>query len=129
MTTYTNQVAAVATTASGETIVATGEIPPNLGGTTGKSPVINGVVNITAGAGTTAVVVRVRQGANTTSGTLVGVATTHTLAAAAVGNIPFEVLDTANQFGAIQYTLTVQQTGGTGAGTVNQATIKVSDTQ
>lgn len=81
---------------------------------------IDGSLNITAGAGTTAVVVRCRRG-NGITGTVVGVAETDTLAATNSGNIPFDFTDNAapgNSFAG--YSITVQQTGGTGAGTVNE---------
>lgn len=99
----------------------------------GQGLIVRGTCNITAGAGTTAVVLRIRKG-NQLTGALVGSALTHTLAAAATAQLYFEVLDNASvtapqdpegaqSVGSNMYTLTVQQTGGTGAGTVNYATI------
>lgn len=85
--------------------------------------VIEGQINLTPGATTTAVVLKLRQGsgvAGTTVKTL-----THTLAAAATGNIAFHIIDTAPVAGG-QYTLTVTQTGGSGAGTVNDAVLMVT---
>jgi len=87
---------------------------------------ISGSINLTAGTGTTAVVIRCRQGGLT--GPLVGVALTHTLAAAALASISFGFTDTTTfleQAGGGQYVITVQQTGGTGAGTSNAIDIKV----
>lgn len=84
---------------------------------------VEGQVNLTPGATTTAVVVRIRQGSGT-AGTVVK-AMTHTLAAAATGNIAFHVADLAPVAGG-QYTLTVQQTGGSAAGTVNDALVAAS---
>lgn len=126
-------VTAVPTNVSTEGVVATSDtISYTAPG--GEGLIVRGVMNITAGAGTTAVVVRVRKGSGT-GGALVGVAMTHTLAAAASANIPYEVLDPApivnplatpsgvQSTPANLYTVTVQQTGGTGAGTVNYATL------
>lgn len=81
---------------------------------------ISGVVNITAGTGTTAVVVKIRQG-NTVGGTQVGVSLTHTLAAGASGQIAFDLLDSS--FISTGYCVTVTQTGASGNGTINDAAI------
>jgi hypothetical protein len=83
----------------------------------GQGVGVNGSLNITAGTGTTAVVVRVRAGVGT-GGALIGVAMTNTLAAGNTATIPFAVLD-PTVVGTVQYTVTVQQTGGSVAGTVN----------
>lgn len=77
---------------------------------------ISGSVNITAGTGTTAVVIRCRK--NGLTGTAVGVSHTDTLAAGNTEDIPYYFDDTAPGF-AQAYVITVQQTGGTAAGTVN----------
>lgn len=96
----------------------------------GQGVLISGIVNILAGTSTTAVVVRIRQGSVT--GTLVGVATTHTLAAGASANIAFEALDSSalalntGSAGSV-WVVTVQQTGGAAAGTVNIAVIEVQN--
>src|SRR5437588_8247747 len=127
---YSVQVTAVATPTSAQGGVCT--FPPAFdvtGPTSGQNTRVSGSLNITAGAGTTAVVVRVRQGANTTTGTVVGVAETDTLAAAASGSIPFDFIDLTNQYLSSQYSLTVQQTGGTAAGTVNLASASVEAAQ
>ncbi len=84
---------------------------------------IDGFINFTAGAGTTAVIVRVRRASLT--GALVGVAQTHTLAATAIGAIAFSADDPASAnppLGAI-YVVTIQQTGGSGAGSTNYAVV------
>jgi hypothetical protein len=117
------QVSAVPTNVSTETAIA---VSPNitlpLAGNTAK---VSGVLNITAGAGTTAIVLKVRQG-NGVAGAQVQGNMTHTLAAAASANVPYDVQDSSGAYaadGGIPYTVTVTQTGGTGAGTVNQGTI------
>jgi hypothetical protein len=76
---------------------------------------ISGVVNITAGAGTTAVVVKCKNAA----ATQVGTSQTHTLAATASANIPFCFLDSSG-VNNTSYTITLTQTGGTGSGTANE---------
>jgi hypothetical protein len=105
-------------------------IPTGLGGPgniTGPVPVrISGVINLLAGTATTAVVIRIRQGSGT-GGTVVGAAQTITLAAAASASIPFSVEDTTGYLEAGgQYTLTAQQTSGTGNGTTNTVEMEVS---
>lgn len=90
----------------------------------GENVVICGTINVTAGAGTTAVVTRVRRGEGIT-GTVVGIAASHTLAAAAVGTVAFEAVDTAVPNDNQVYSITIQQTGATGNGTVNGGVVKV----
>jgi hypothetical protein len=125
---------AVATNVSTETAALT--IPFSSGATAnallgipvasaaGKN-VILGSLNITAGAGTTAVVVKCRQGTGV-AGTQVGPSKTVTLAATASAEIPLTFQDAAPN-SAEAYTITVTQTGGTGAGTVNAITAYTSD--
>lgn len=87
---------------------------------------ISGVLNVLAGTGTTALVIRVRQGVGT-GGAVVGAAQTVTLAAGSSASVPFSVEDTT---GAVQtgtaYTVTVVQTGASGAGTVNTFDLEVT---
>lgn len=118
---------AVATdAAAAEKIILT--LNPNQDASVGAGVpnLIEGTVNVTPGASTTAVVVRVRQG-SLIGGTQVGPSITTTLAAAALGNVPFQVEDLASVAnGGNQYVVTVQQTAGAGAGTVNYAYAKVT---
>jgi hypothetical protein len=114
----------VTLTTTAETAVATtptfteGQVGPAYQGMK-----VYGVVNVTAGTSTTAVVVRVRQGSGV-GGALVGNAATHTLAAGAIANIPFDILDTAGVSGSnLLWTVTVQQTAASANGTVNQASL------
>lgn len=91
--------------------------PIGIGGQGGVSKnLVTGSMNVTAGAGTTAVVIRCRQ--NTVVGAQVGLSKTVTLAAAATAEIPFNFVDLAAAVSQT-YVISVQQTGGTGAGTVN----------
>lgn len=129
-------VQAVAITLATETAVATSDTV-QYSAPQGEGLVIRGVMNVTAGTGTTAVTVRCRKGANTTSGALVGVANPDTLAAGNSESISFEFLDTApvvtpsgtasgaDVAGTNVYTITLQQTGGTGNGTVNYGSVGV----
>lgn len=87
---------------------------------------ISGSLFVTAGTGTTAVVIRCRQGGVT--GTQVGPSFTHTLAAGNSAGISFGFTDLSTfleQVNGGSYVITVQQTGGTGAGTANAIDIKV----
>jgi len=87
---------------------------------------ITGTVNVTPGTGTTAIVLRVRQG--TLTGPLLGVALTHTVAAGAVQSITFGATDNTDflqQPGGGVYVITAQQTGGTANGTTNAVDVEV----
>ena len=110
-----------------ETAVFTTPVLPSQG--QGLAAVsISGYVNITAGTGTTAVVVRVRQGSGVTGTIVSALAASDSLAAGAVESIPFGVTDTSTYLESGtggQYTITVQQTGGTGNGTTNAIDIEV----
>jgi len=110
--------------ASAETVIYT---TPAIQTGAGETPVgIAGTVNLTAGTGTTAVVIRVRQ--TNLAGTQVGPSQTHTLAAGASASISFGVTDTSpflQAAGGGVYVITVQQTGGTGAGTTNFVDVEV----
>lgn len=89
--------------------------------------IIEANLNVTPGAGTTAVVIKCRQG-NGTGGAQVGASLTATLAAAASGQLHCKFRDSSGVPFALtgtQYTITITQTGGTGAGTVNTVDIEV----
>ena len=86
--------------------------------------VISGYLNVTPGAATTALVIRVRQG-NTTGGALVGTADTVTVAAAGLESVFFSQVDTGVAPANNQYCVTVQQTAATGNGTVNDGAIQL----
>jgi len=94
-------------------------LPNDPSGLVVQHTVIDGVLNFLAGAtGVTAVVVRVRRGS--LAGALVGVAQTHTLAAAGQASIAFAADDPASANPAVGqvYVVTIQQTGGTAAGSM-----------
>jgi hypothetical protein len=117
---------AVATdTAAAEKAILT--FTANQDAATGSSPiVIDGMLNVTPGTSTTAVVVKVRQGSGT-SGTQVGSSITTTLAAAANGNVPFMFEDSAPAANAGSvYSVTITQTAGAAAGTVNYVYAKAN---
>lgn len=84
---------------------------------------LRGHLNVTQGTGGTNIIVRVRQG-NGTGGTVIGLAETDNLGAAALESFPYSFEDSsglvASAAGA-QWTLTVQATGATANGTVNYA--------
>lgn len=113
----TIRAAAVTVTLAAETTVLSG-IPAAGGNSSAAiSQTIVGVINITAGAGTTAVVVKCK----TSGGTQLGVSETDTLAAGGSENIPVIFVDQSGVPTA-SYQLTVTQTGGTANGTVNDVT-------
>lgn len=88
---------------------------------------ISGYINLTAGTGTTQVAVRVRQGAGT-GGVQIGPSNFDTLAAGNTEAIPFGATDVTNYLEGLnggQYTITVQQTGGTANGTANSIDVEV----
>lgn len=97
--------------------------PPGVGSVT-KNMICTSI-NITPGAGTTAIVVRCRQGVGV-GGPAVGPARTITLAAAATGDNALVFNDLAPNF-AQAYTITVAQTAGTAPGTVNTIKAYVED--
>lgn len=119
----TSVVTAVTVTGTTETTLVTSSPGVNQAQPSYEGMKISGVVNVTPGTSTTAVVIRVRQGSGT-GGSLVGVAQTHTLAAGNSANIAYEVLDTAGNSGAgLLWTVTCQQTAAAANGTANIATI------
>lgn len=81
---------------------------------------IEGMINVTAGTGTTACTLRVRRG-NGITGTVVRVADTDTLAAGSSESFPLQCVDTPGDVAGQVYSLTVQQTGATANGTINGA--------
>lgn len=89
----------------------------------GQGTRISGIVNVTTGAATTAVVVRVRE--DSLTGNVIGEALTHTIGAAVSATIPFDALDTSLTDDNKVYVVTVTQTAATGNGTVNHAVINV----
>jgi hypothetical protein len=121
---HKNTVAGTNPGASAETVIYT---TPAVQTGAGMTPVgIAGTVNITPGTGTTALVIRVRQGSLT--GALVGIAASHTVAAGAPQSISFGATDLTQfteQAGGGAYVITAQQTGGTGAGTSNMVDVEV----
>jgi hypothetical protein len=78
-------------------------------------------LNITTGAGVTALVLRVRKGSLT--GALMGNAQTVTVSAAASYNLSICADDVPGDESEQTYVVTVQQTGASGNGSVNQANL------
>lgn len=81
---------------------------------------------LTTGAGTTAVTPRIRRG-TTVSGTVVGDEIAEEVKAAAGSNEPHFIMASEERSGeaTVEYSLTLDQTGATGNGTVLQAGIIV----
>lgn len=113
---FSSPVAAnVTVTNAVETVVAT------LSGITTDGPgrriALNGMIEHTTGTSTTAMVLRIRRGTDTT-GTVVQT-TTETIEGIVGSTDPYsiEAIDTPGDVNNQAYVLTVQQTGGAGAGT------------
>ncbi|MGH9669409.1 MAG: hypothetical protein ACRD3A_04780 [Terriglobales bacterium] len=81
---------------------------------------------LTTGAGVTTVTPRIRRG-NTITGALVGEANAEALKVAAGSTEPFFIMVAEDlvRLSSIQYSFTLQQTGGAANGTVLQASIVV----
>lgn len=122
---HVNTASSVPLVTTAETVAVTISPAVAITAPSGEGVAIQGSVNVTAGTGTTAIQVRVRQGTST-SGTLVGQAVTHTLAAGATASVPVDQQDSSASAlagTADQWIVTVQQTGASANGTVNSATI------
>lgn len=81
---------------------------------------IEGMVNLTAGTGTTAAVLRIRRG-NGITGTVVRAADTDTIAAGSSESFLVQGLDTPGDVAGQVYSITVQQTAASANGTINGA--------
>lgn len=103
-----------------ETVVAT---LPFTGQGAGPSiqHIIRGLVNLSIGATSTAITIRVRAGA-TTGGTLIGVADATTIPASSAASIPFSAVDTSVFPAGNQYCVTAQCANSI---TPNDATIEL----
>ena len=98
-------------------------IPPQ----TIRPVIVEANLNVLAGTSATAIVVRCRQGVGT-GGAQVGPSYTHSLAAGSIAQLQCKFRDsTGVPFapGGTAYTVTVAQTSGTVAGTVNNIDIEV----
>lgn len=83
----------------------------------GASVTISGMVVMTYGTGTTAVVVRIRRGSGLT-GTIIAEADPLTVAAGNTSEQTFWGVDVPGDVASLPYTVTVQQTGASANGTV-----------
>lgn len=82
----------------------------------GDQVIIEGFAQVTTGAGTTSLQLRVRRG-TTLSGPQVGQTAQQTCTAAAPAQIGIQVDDVPPESSNLSYVLTVQQVGATGNGT------------
>ncbi len=85
---------------------------------------ILGWATVDSGAGTTAVTPRIRSG-STISGTLQSEAIAHETTAAEAATWHASAEETISGVDEVEYSMTIQQTGATGDGTVASATILV----
>lgn len=91
---------------------------------------IKGVVTFTGNASASTCVIKVRQGANTTSGTAVYTSPAITVAAAAVVSIPFAVQDiTAAGTGVANYSVTQTNSAAAGASGAITGYVEVTSVQ
>lgn len=81
---------------------------------------IEGMVNLTAGTGTTAAVLRIRRG-NGITGTVVRAADTDTIAAGSSESFLVQGVDTPGDVAGQVYSITIQQTAASANGTINGA--------
>lgn len=111
---------AVATSNAGETVAATlAGVSPD---TPGAVVTLDGTLDITSGLTVTAVTIRIRRGVDAT-GVLVGTPEVPPIAASTRGTFAIQAVDQPGEVVGQSYVLTVQQTGGTSAGTVNSAVL------
>lgn len=89
----------------------------------GYSVSLDGHVDFTTGAGTTAVTLRWRQGSGI-AGTLVGETEVPGVSASTRINVDASAVDTPGEIAGQTYTCTIQQTAATGNGTVNKSVVK-----
>jgi hypothetical protein len=109
-------------TTTTETVIGTITIPPENQPLGSDGIAIDGAMTGTAGAGTTAVTIRVRQG--TVTGTVVGAQVSSPVTASAGFVMPFSCLDATTSYPAGNtYVVTAQQTGATGNGSSFNVTI------
>lgn len=107
--------------AAAEKVIVTTPVDQDHMSGTGGFVVVEGHIAVTPGTSTTAVVLKCRQGSST-SGTQVGNSLTQTLAAAASGVVSFRFIDRSPIAGG-QYCVSLTQTAGAAAGTVNDAVV------
>jgi hypothetical protein len=84
--------------------------------------ILAGEVNLTTGSGTTGLTFRIRQG-NGITGTVVGGGSSFTAAASAAAQASVLGVDIPGAVAGMPYSLTVQQAGATGNGTINSAVL------
>lgn len=118
--------------ASAQTVVTTTELVIGtvtvLTGVGSAGVWFSGDVQITPGAGTTALTFRLRQ--TNLTGAIVDNTAAVPVTASVATQVPFNLYDLTNapeQAGGQLYVLTVQQTGATGNGTVNGGHLGVED--
>lgn len=116
-------------TTTAETVALTSAVLP-VNAPAGQGVLIAGTVTGATGTGVTSVQVRVRAGANTTSGTVIGAVMQEAQGASSFYSMSFAILDTSvgvpsAPSGNAVYSVTVQQVGATGNGTVTLASVGI----
>lgn len=111
-----NVASGITLTTTAETVLCT-TVARSINAPASFGQYISGLINVTAGAGTTAFVIRVRAGSGL-SGAVIGGPETVAATASVNANVAYAQMDFVLT-GTVQYTVTIQQTGATGNGTVN----------
>lgn len=127
-------------TAAGQNVVTTAETviatvgPVNVNAPASQGVIVEGTTNFLAGTAATAVTVRIRQGANTLTGTVLATHT-YSVTAGSTSSLSPTMLDTTPT-GALTnppnpntaaYTMTVQQTAATGNGTATNTSLSIEE--
>lgn len=105
-------------TTTTETVAASVPAHETNVGSNNQGVVVHGVVQVTTGASTTAIVVKLRLGTNTITGTQIGTSQTSPATASVDNAVPFCFVDATPDDLASGYSITVTQTGAAGNGTV-----------
>ena len=118
--TVADSLAGTALVTTAETVIAT--LPAIDLTPEGDQVLLEGYCQLTTGAATTALQLRIRRG--TVTGTQVGATAQQALGAAAQGQVSIQTLDTPPESAGIVYVLTAQQVSATGNGTVAEASLQ-----
>lgn len=113
---------AVNVVTTNETIGATVQVSTD---NPGANVTLEGNVDLTTGTGVTGVTVQVRRGA-TVAGAVVGTAEVPAVGASTRVVFPIQVNDQPGEVASQSYILTVTQTGATGNGTINSASLQAT---
>lgn len=126
----TSQVSKLGVGAAATPLVTTAEtVVATVGGVSTQSPdslvILEAVVQVLYGTGTTGATIRVRRGTDAT-GAVVGTAVLENATAGVTGDLELQVQDAPGELAGGSYVVTVQQAGASGNGTFQQGSLQVS---